>query len=234
MASPEVEAAARAEAIKDVPPVAAPKGAARRGPGRPKATSAPNGAGPASAPPGARGPGRPPGAAKPKLAPKLEELIAVAGLFVAGTALARGDDRLAYDGERIMAGAGRLALALDKAAQESPALRRTLEMLVATSTWGELLTATAAIVLPILANHGALPELAATVAGAPAPPARTPGPEASDTPAGTAAGDWFTPPMAEDDARKPAHAGNGAPGWPPVGRIPLDIMQAVTELGDTE
>jgi len=195
-ADPTIEAAARAEAraLTDTPPATPKKTRTVRRAGRPKAqpTSGPQPSGTSTT---TRGPGRPAGAAsKAKLAPKLQELIAVAGLSVAGLGLARGDPRLLYDSERIMEGAERLSVALERAANESPALRRTLEMLVATSVWGELGTAVAAIALPIAANHGLLPELAATVAGAPNPEPRS-GPDQQKSDPGPAPGEngWQAP-----------------------------------------
>jgi hypothetical protein len=186
--TPEIEAAARADAkavTDDVPPASG-----RRG--RPKGATTKST--PAGAPRPDKAPGRPP-ASKTKLAPKLEELFSAGAAVGLMYAMARSDERLAYDAQRALEGAERLALALDKAAQESPALRRALDMLVTTSAWGELGMALGSIVLPILANHGMLPEAAATLVGAPAPPPR---------------------PVREDPA--PAAGGNGAPPgqWKPL------------------
>lgn len=170
--APEVEAAARAESLTDTPPAEPP----RRGPGRPrKATSTPPAApkgGSPSSPPG--GDARAPRShkAKPKLAPKLAEFQSLIGMGLCAAGMARGDKRLFYDGSVILANAERLSQALEAAAAEHPPLRRALELLVATTTLGELAGAAAAIAVPILANHGVLPPGAAPLVGAEPPPAR--------------------------------------------------------------
>lgn len=121
--------------------------------------------------------------------------------------MARGDERLQYDGSIIIEGAERLAGALDKAALESPALRRTLEMLVTTSAWGELAMAAGAILLPIAANHGVIPPAAAQLVGAPEPPARP-------APTVPPPGSWNPLDLADFQAAA-AQAPNGEPGSAP-------------------
>lgn len=137
--------------------------------GRPK--TRPPGAGPTppAAPESKRSPGRPP---KPKLADKLEEQFGAIGLLLYGVGAARGDVRFMYDGECVMGQSHRLAVALDRASLDTPAVRRLLEALVMASAWGEVAGAVAAIAIPILANHGVIPRDAAAVFGTepPAPP----------------------------------------------------------------
>lgn len=137
----------------DRPPAAAPRAAKRT----------------AKKPAGQGGPGRPP---KPKLDKKLEELIGSAGSGLMLAGMARGNEQLVYDGTILLSKTEELAGALDKLAQENPAVRRVLEGLVQTSAWGSLLAVVAAVGVPILANHGVLPAQAAGLVGAELPPPR--------------------------------------------------------------
>lgn len=75
----------------------------------------------------------------------------------------------AYDGQRVLENAENLADALHKAAKENPALRRALNAALQASTWGAVASATAPIIVPILANHRVLPPETATLFGAPMP-----------------------------------------------------------------
>lgn len=61
------------------------------------------------------------------------------------------------DGLAIIEGAERLSIALDKAAKQNPAVKRTLEAVLTGSVWGEVAFAAGAIALPIGVNHGMIP-----------------------------------------------------------------------------
>lgn len=148
---------------------AAQSASADKAPGASKA----NGASKSTGSKSHRATGRPPGRPKSvRLDDKLQELIGTVGggLKVAG--LVRGNPQMEYDGDIVLANAERLAKALEKAAQESPAVKRTLEMIVTTSTWGEVIGAVVAVGVPIMANHGVLPREAAPLMGADVPPPR--------------------------------------------------------------
>lgn len=67
------------------------------------------------------------------------------------------------DGLAIIQGAERLSTALDKAAQQSPAVRRTLEAVLTGGVWAEVAFASGAIIVPIALNHGLVP---ASIGGA--------------------------------------------------------------------
>lgn len=155
-----IDAQVRAEqaAVTDAPPK-------RRG--RPPKDAPPRGA----TRPAAGGKSRP--ASRPKLAPKLEELGGLIGTATYATGMARQNPRLIYDAEIILGTVERLAAALEKLAAENPAVRRVLESLLAATAFGELAGAVLAIAVPIAANHGLLPPVAATMVGAamPEPPA---------------------------------------------------------------
>jgi hypothetical protein len=94
--------------------------------------------------------GRPPGAAKAPLQKRLQEAFGAIGIVVSV--------RNEYDGTCILTGAERLSIALDNLAKQNPAVRRTLEAVLAGGAYGEVLFAVSAILLPIAANHGVLPE----------------------------------------------------------------------------
>lgn len=114
--------------------------------------------------------GKPRGRRKASIAPKLEEQIfgLGGGLLVVG--LARQDERLQYDANIILENAKQLAETLDKLGQENPKVRAALEMLVVSSTYSSLAMVVISMVVPMLANHGFLPPMAATFVGADAPP----------------------------------------------------------------
>lgn len=86
----------------------------------------------------------------PKLETRLSTNIVTLGSFVA---LAHQGDGLA-----IVAGAPKLAEALAKAADENPRVRDGLERMMAAGVWSGVVTAVAAIAIPIAANHGLLPK----------------------------------------------------------------------------
>lgn len=111
--------------------------------------------------------GRPP---KAHLDQKLAELVTLVGgsLLIAGQA--RGDAKLIYDGNVILENQTKLVDTLVKAASESPAVHRALEVLVTTSTVGEIASVVGAIAVPILANHGVLPREAASFFTSDLPP----------------------------------------------------------------
>lgn len=89
------------------------------------------------------------GGRKAPLQRRLEELITSAGVLVA---MANE-----VDGLSIIHGAERLSNALDKAAEQNPAVRRALEAVLTGSVWGEVVLASGAIALPIAINHRMLP-----------------------------------------------------------------------------
>lgn len=109
-----------------------------------------------------------PARSKP-LKPRLLEAIGGVGLVVSVVH--------AGDGQAILAGAENLAGALDNLAQENDAVKRALEAALTGSAWGGVIIATAAIALPIMANHGMVPEqlgAMATVGGEALPPQQQP------------------------------------------------------------
>lgn len=71
------------------------------------------------------------------------------------------------DGLAIIEGAERLSIALDKAAKQNPAVRRTLEAALTGSVWAEVAFASGAIALPIAVNHRILPSGLLGVVGMP-------------------------------------------------------------------
>ncbi len=78
-----------------------------------------------------------------------------------------------YCGERIVAGAEKLAEELNDVAQKNDAVYRILEQLVTGSAYAGVGMAFGAIVVPILAHHKLLPRESALIFGAPLPPDRT-------------------------------------------------------------
>lgn len=77
-----------------------------------------------------------------------------------------------YCGERIIAGAEKLAEELNDLAQRNDAVYRILEQLVTGSAYAGVGMAFAAIAVPILAHHGLVPRETAMLFGAPVPPDR--------------------------------------------------------------
>lgn len=99
--------------------------------------------------------GRPP---RNNLKGRLQETVGAVGLMVAVVE--------PFDGMAILNGAENLATALDNLAAENPSVQRTLEQLLQVSAWGQVMTAVAAIAVPIAAHHGILPaQLAGAFAG---------------------------------------------------------------------
>lgn len=82
----------------------------------------------------------------------------------------KGDKRLLYDAEIISGKSQDIANELVAAAEQNPALYRALVGLVKGSQWAKLSALVVSIVVPIAANHGALPRGMATMVGAPMPP----------------------------------------------------------------
>lgn len=91
------------------------------------------------------------------LAGRLQEAIGGLGIMVA---LVNEVDGLA-----IIEGAERLSIALDKAAKQSPAVKRTLEAALTGGVWAEVAFATSAIAFPIMVNHRLLPGSIANLYG---------------------------------------------------------------------
>lgn len=86
---------------------------------------------------------------KKSLAKPLTEFFTSIGSFVAIANQA--------DGIAIIEGAERLAKALDAVAKDNATVYKNLERMVTGSTWGGVIFAASAIVVPILANHNLLP-----------------------------------------------------------------------------
>lgn len=123
-----------------------------------KRTTKPTAPKPDTPPRAPRPPGRP---ARNNLRARIEEMISGVGLtvFIIN----------APDGAAILAGAERLAIALDALAAENPSVQRSLERMLAVNAWGQVLAATSAIALPILANHNIIPAELVGLAGPAAP-----------------------------------------------------------------
>lgn len=83
------------------------------------------------------------------------------------------------DGQAIIAGAPAQADALDALAKKNPAVRRALEGLLTASVYGQLIAAFAPTVLTIAANHGKVPPVVASLAGAAMAPPAAPEPDAN-------------------------------------------------------
>jgi hypothetical protein len=84
-------------------------------------------------------------------------------LGVIGKALSAFNE---YDGKIVLENATELADALDQWARESPRVKKALEAALTVSTTGSVLGVAAAILIPILANHGLVPFHYAEVIGA--------------------------------------------------------------------
>lgn len=113
------------------------------GTGRPaaKKTTPPASRNKGTGSPKKKGPGRPPNS----MADELEGFIASIAMPVLLI------DR--RDGAAIIAGAPKLAKALDDLARDNKQLRETLQKMLQVTGWGQLAAAVAAIVVPIVANH---------------------------------------------------------------------------------
>ena len=90
-----------------------------------------------------------PGGRQAPLQKRLQEAIGGMGVMIA---LANE-----IDGMAIIEGAERLSIALDKAAKQSPAFKRTLEAVLTGGVWAEVAFASGAIIVPIALNHGLVP-----------------------------------------------------------------------------
>lgn len=99
------------------------------------------------------------------LKPRLQETIGAVGLGVTALGGMAGNPRVAFDGAVVLDRAEPLAEALDALAKENPRVRKTLEMVLASSAWSGVAVASAGIVIPILANHGIIPRSAAMAVG---------------------------------------------------------------------
>lgn len=110
---------------------------------------------------------RPPRASSPpkkgKYAPALEAYAGMVGMAFSAAAMARQNPQLAYDGQVIMLGATEWAQAWERLAADDPKVARVLDVVCGTTRWTEVTTATAAILVPILACHRVLPPAAAAM-----------------------------------------------------------------------
>lgn len=113
----------------------------------PKAASAKSPKPPADSPPPRESPGR---GRPPVLKKQLEEMFL--GLSMGAAVI--GDQ---FDGEIIAENAEELAEVWYKLALQNAAVKRTLEAMMQTGAWSGVLMTTAAIVVPIAQNHGAIP-----------------------------------------------------------------------------
>lgn len=86
----------------------------------------------------------------PKLAAQLEQTVSVIGGLVA---MANQ-----FDGHVITSTAPQFALAWANLAERNPAVKRFLESATSGGAYGEVVLASAIMIMPILANHGVLPE----------------------------------------------------------------------------
>jgi hypothetical protein len=98
---------------------------------------------------------------KGRMSPLKSRLTGALGVI--GKALSAFNE---YDGKVVLENATELANVLDQWAKESPRVKRALEAALTVSTTGSVLGVAAAIVIPILANHGLLPVHYAEVIGA--------------------------------------------------------------------
>lgn len=119
-----------------------PSRATGRPPGRPRKDRAPA---------AERGPGRP-----SKETKRAEKLTAMLGQVGVGVFIINQ-----RDGEIFLAGVPRLAEALAKLADQNPSIAKVIDSTVKVGAWADVALACSAIALPIMANHGMLPEGAA-------------------------------------------------------------------------
>lgn len=99
-----------------------------------------------SAPPKSDRPkGRP-----PELQKQLEDMIMTAGLMTAGAINE-------FDGEVIRDNAASLAESWYKVSQTNATVKRILQSMTETGAWSGAMMASAAIAIPIMQNHGAIP-----------------------------------------------------------------------------
>lgn len=108
---------------------------------------------------GADRPPRPPAPAASKsaknLAGDLEMLVATASIALS---MLPGE-KFQADAAILAAGAPNLAQAWANLAEKNPAVRRVLEALTTGSMYTEVIMATAMVMLPIMANHGLVPDV---------------------------------------------------------------------------
>ena len=169
-----------AEKSADTAPGTTPK-PPRKAAAKPKADTAPKaGDSPPrkSTPPRKRPPGRPP---KPKVDQLVAESVTQLGatLAVLGTGL--GNDRLTYDGNVLVFNADALGHAVLDMTDTNPKMAAAIERLFTTGKTFRSAATIAGVVVPIVANHTALPASAAALVAPelvkahglpPGPPAR--------------------------------------------------------------
>lgn len=157
-----------------------------------------------------KGSGQRKGGGGRKRQPARQDLIQIISLV--GTGVAAWDT---YDGQRILENAERTADALIAAAKENDALRRALVALTTGTAWGQLAAALVPVVVPILANHGALPRETAVLVGAPIPPepASTNGASTNGA-GGIDLSALFGMAAADDDVPEPERAREGSADAP--------------------
>lgn len=86
----------------------------------------------------------------PELQKQLEDMIMMAGLMTAGAINE-------FDGEVIRDNAASLAEAWYKVSQTNATVKRILQSMTETGAWSGAVMSTAAIAIPIMQNHGAIP-----------------------------------------------------------------------------
>lgn len=86
----------------------------------------------------------------PELQKQLEDMFMMVGLMTSGAINE-------FDGEVIRDNAESLAESWNKVAQQNATVKRILNQMMETGAWSGALTATAAVAIPILQNHGAIP-----------------------------------------------------------------------------
>lgn len=96
-----------------------------------------------------RKPRQPGGTRRKSLVKPLEEFLTTTGTLVAVLN--------PNDGAAIVAGAPRLAAALNNVAKDNADVYRALERMLTGSAWGGVIVAAGAIIVPIMANHNLLP-----------------------------------------------------------------------------
>jgi hypothetical protein len=123
---------------------------------KPAKVTPPKEAKPAASKPAAKPKDTPPPANRPKGRPpelqkQLEEMIMMAGLMTAGAINE-------FDGEVIRDNAAALAEAWYKVSQTNATVKRILQSMTETGAWSGAVMSTAAIAIPIMQNHGAIPD----------------------------------------------------------------------------
>lgn len=149
----------------------------------------------------------------PELQKQLEEMLMFVGLITAGAVNE-------FDGEVIRDNAASMAEAWHKVAQQNATVKRILSSMMETGAWSGAVAATAAVAVPILQNHGAIP------AGIPHPFAKPPhiaGRQAKPQPQGM-------PPNAEGVQVAPQQ---GSPIAPSQSRQPPEPPPGQHQYGTT-